>query len=52
MIKIDGDYGDYRMKIFRNKDKIKYYNDPTSVFSDKDFVQKIWDYAGCKRNKA
>lgn len=39
------------MKIFRNKDKLKYYNDPSSVFNDKDFLQKIWDYADCGINK-
>lgn len=34
MLKIDGDYGDFRMKLFRKKDKSKYYNDPKSIFSD------------------
>ena len=37
--------------MFRNKDKTKYYNEPKSIFTDKDFVQKIWDYAGCKTKK-
>jgi hypothetical protein len=31
------------MKIFRKKDKLKHYNDPSSVFSDKDFIQNIFD---------
>ncbi len=35
------------MKIFRNKDRMKYYNDPSSLFSDKEFVQRVWDYADC-----
>jgi len=44
-LNIDGGIGDYRMKMFRNKDKIKYYNDPSSIFDEKSFTQKIWEYA-------
>ena len=51
-LKIDGDYGDYRMKIFRNKDKLAYYSDSKSIFQDNLFNAKIQDYAksGMKAN--
>lgn len=52
LIKLDGDYGDYRMRIFRKKDKFKYYNEISSIFDDKDFVQSIWSYADCGINKS
>lgn len=31
------------MKIFRNKDRLKYYHGQSSIFSDKDFIQNIFD---------
>lgn len=50
-LKIDGNFGDYRMKLFRKKNRQKYFNDPTSIFSDKDFIQKIFDCANSSPNK-
>lgn len=32
-LKIDGDFGDYRMRLFRLKDRKKYANDIKSVFT-------------------
>jgi hypothetical protein len=32
MLQIDGGIGDYKMKLFRKKDKICHYQDPKSIF--------------------
>ena len=39
-LKIDGDIGDYRMRLFRRKDKNEYLNSVRSVFTNT-FTQSL-----------